>query len=126
MPIVQIKMNVELDTQQKRDLLLSVAEFTAEIMEKPLADVMVFYTLADFVMDGSFSPAAFIDFRCLSGLQENGVTQCLCEGMLKILQRHVTIEPSRIYINFFEVCAEYAWRFRDGVAVCPKSNALVR
>jgi hypothetical protein len=123
-PVVQINMNVLLDAQQKQSLLLSAARFTAEAMEKPLADVMAFYTHADFVMEGSFSPAAFIDFRCLSGLQENGVTECLCQGMLKILQQHTEIDADRVYINFFEVSAEYAWRFRDGMAVCPKSNVL--
>jgi hypothetical protein len=125
-PVVQIQMNVELARQTRQSLLIAVARLVAESMQKPLADVMVFMTYADFVMDGTFAPAAFVDFRCLSGLQEEGVTQCLCEGILKILQQHTAIEPNRLYINFFEVCPEYAWRFRDGMAVCPKMNSNER
>lgn len=126
MPVVQISLNVALAGQEKQTLLLSVARLVSEVMDKPIHDVMVSLTMADFVMGGNFEPTAFVDLRCLSGLQVEGVTQRLCEGMLTSLRRHVPIDPARVYLNFSEVCPEYAWRFRDGVAVCPKSAASAR
>jgi phenylpyruvate tautomerase PptA (4-oxalocrotonate tautomerase family) len=121
MPIVQISSNVALSTQEKEDLLTSVARLVSEAMEKPIQDVMVSFTAAEFAMAGSFEPTAFIDLRCLSGLQVEGMRARLCQGMLDILQQHAPVDPARVYVNFFEVRPDSAWRFRDGVAVCPKS-----
>jgi phenylpyruvate tautomerase PptA (4-oxalocrotonate tautomerase family) len=123
MPIVQISSNVTLSAQEKQDLLLSVARLVSEVMEKPIQDVMVSFTAADFAMAGSCEPTAFIDLRCLSGLQADGVTARLCQGMLDILRQYAPIDPARVYVNCFEVRPDNAWRFRDGVAVCPK-NAI--
>lgn len=121
MPIVQISSNVTLSTQGKQDLLTSIARLVSETLEKPIQDVMVSFTAADFAMAGSFEPTAFIDFRCLSGLQADGVMARLCQGMLDILRQYAPIDPARVYVNFFEVRSDSAWRFRDGAAVCPKS-----
>jgi phenylpyruvate tautomerase PptA (4-oxalocrotonate tautomerase family) len=126
MPIVQISSNVTLSAQERQDLLLSVARLVSEVMEKPIQDVMVSLTAADFAMAGSFEPAAFIDFRCLSGLQVDGVMARLCHGMLDILRQYAPIDPARVYVNFFEVRPDGAWRFKDGVAVCPKSATGAR
>ncbi|MBN1978020.1 MAG: hypothetical protein JW918_11530 [Anaerolineae bacterium] len=123
MPIVQISSNAALSTQERQDLLLSVAQLVSEVMEKPIQDVMASFTAADFAMAGSCEPAVFIDFRCLSGLQANGVMARLCQGMLDILRQYAPIDSARVYVNFFEVRPDSAWRFRDGVAVCPK-NAI--
>ena len=121
MPIVQISSNVILSEQEIRDLLLSVARLVSEVLEKPIQDVMVSLTVADFAMNGDLGPAAFIDLRCLSGLHADGVMARLCQGMLGILRQFAPIDPARVYVNFFEVRPDSAWRFRDGVAVCPKS-----
>ena len=126
MPIVQISMNAALVEQERQALLFSVARLVSDVMVKPIRDVMVSLAEADFVMGGNVEPAAFIDFRCLSGLQVDGVMERLCGDMLGILQRYVPIDPSRVYVNFFQVSPEYAWRFRDGVPVCPKSAVGVR
>ena len=124
MPIVQISSNVDLAKHEKQALLLSVARLVSEIMEKPIQDVMVSFTPTDFVMAGNFEAAAFIDFRCLSGLQEDGRMARLCDELLNILQQYAPIDPARLYLNFFEVCPDYAWRFRNGAAVCPKLASL--
>jgi len=124
MPIVQISANVDLSRQEKQDLLLSAARLVSETMEKPIQDVMVSFTPTDFVMAGNFEAAAFIDFRCISGLQEDGRMASLCEELLDILQQYAPIDPARLYVNFFEVCPDYAWRFRNGAAVCPKLASM--
>jgi hypothetical protein len=124
MPIVQISSNVDLSGRQ--DLLISIAQLVSEVMEKPIQDVMVSFTAADFAMADSFEPAAFIDFRCLSGLQANGVMARLCQGMVDILRQYAPIDPDRVYVNFFEVRPDGAWRFLDGVPICPKSSSSAR
>jgi phenylpyruvate tautomerase PptA (4-oxalocrotonate tautomerase family) len=126
MPIVQISSNVALSTQERQDLLIPIAQLVSEAMEKPIQDVMVSFTAADFAMAGSFEPAAFIDFRCLSGLQADGMMARLCQGMLDILRQYAPVDPARVYINFFEVRPDSAWRFLDGVPVCPKSAGSAR
>ena len=126
MPIVQISLNVDLVKHEKQDLLSSVAQLVSQVMEKPIHDVMVSLTMGDFVMQGGFEPAAFIEFRCLSGLQVDDTMKHLYEGMLGIVQQYAPVDPSRVYVNFFEVRPEHAWRFQDGVAVCPKNTISVR
>jgi phenylpyruvate tautomerase PptA (4-oxalocrotonate tautomerase family) len=125
-PIVQISMNVDLIEQERQGLLFAVARLVSDVMAKPIEDVMVLFIEVDSVMGDSLGSAAFIDFRCLSGLQVDGVRERLCKDMLDILQQYVPIDSSRVYVNFFQVPPEYAWRFRDGVAVCPKSSVSVR
>jgi len=120
MPVVQISSNISLTGQEKQALLIAVARLVSKIMEKPIQDVMVALTGADFVMMEDFGPAAFIDIRCLSGLEEEGVKACLCEGLRDVLQQCASLDPDRVYVNFFEVSPDCAWRFRDGVPVCPK------
>ncbi|MFZ6029183.1 MAG: phenylpyruvate tautomerase MIF-related protein [Chloroflexota bacterium] len=121
MPVIQIKSNIAFEADAKKHLLSSVARLTADVMQKPMADVMVACLTADFIMDGKIDEAAvFVDFRSLSNVDRPTARQ-LCEGLLNIIQEQVPVDPARVYINFFEVCGEFAWRFRDGVAVCPKS-----
>jgi hypothetical protein len=121
MPIVQVKINLELDTEKKNELILSVSHLVADIMEKPFSDIMVMYSYSDIVMAGSFEPAAFIDFRCISGLNHM-VSKSICEGILSVFKRlMIQIEESRIYINFFEVSKTCAWRFIGNFALCPES-----
>lgn len=119
MPVVQISSNIPLVGQEKQTLLISIAQVVSKIMEKPIQDVMVALTGADFVMMDDFGPAAFIDIRCLSGLQEEGVKARLCEGVRDVLQQYASLDPDRVYVNFFEVSPDCAWRFRNGVPVCP-------
>jgi hypothetical protein len=120
MPIIQINVNLPLTSWQKKTVLTSAAQLTADIMEKPLCDVMVMLTQADFFMDGSTDPAVFIDFHCISGLDLD-VSHRLCTGFLNIIQETAELDASRVYINFVKVKGEHAWRFTNGEAVCPES-----
>lgn len=72
MHLIQVKMNVTLESQQKKELLTSIAQLTANTLKKPI--------------------------------------------------KVVSIDPARIYINFSEVCEEFAWRFQNDMAVCPKDS----
>jgi phenylpyruvate tautomerase PptA (4-oxalocrotonate tautomerase family) len=119
MPIIQIQLNVALDDERKAGLLLSISKLTAEIMQKPISDVMALCSMSDLVMGGIAGPAAFVDFRCISGLTTI-VARDLCEGFDNLLKDAAGIDSSRVYINFMEVSDAHAWRFIDGIAVCPR------
>ena len=120
MPVIQINSNLPLTPPQKQAVLTAATELTANVMGKPLCSVMVMLTYADFLMDGTTDPAVFIDFHCLSGLDLD-VSRRLCTGFLEIIQQTSALDPSRMYVNFVEVEGQYAWRFINGVAVCPES-----
>ena len=122
MPIIQINLNLPLTPSEKQTILTSAAQLTADAMVKPLRDVMVMLTQADFFMDGSMAPAAFIDFHCISGLSLD-VSRQLCAGYLKSIQQVAALDESRVYVNFVEVKGQHTWRFMYGVAVCPKSKS---
>lgn len=126
MPIIQMSTNIDLTRQDKRSLLLAIAHLVSEVMERPIRDVMVSHTLAEFVMDDSFEPVAFIDFRCLPGVGMDGMMACLSDGMIRILRQYVPINPDRVFLHFLEADPDYAWRFRDGVAACSPCSVTVR
>ena len=119
MPVIQICLNVDLNKEEKKLLLESLTSLIASTMDKPKKNVMVLHSFREIIMGGEFDPAAFIDFRCLSGLNPSN-TKSLCEGISMLLKSIAFIDASRINVNFFEVNDEHAWSFVDGVAICPK------
>lgn len=121
MPILHLRLNVALEGDERRELLSSIAQAVSDVLEKPPEDVMVSLVLADFWMEGNDDPAAFIDFRCLPGLQDEDMA-CLSEEIVCALRRFVPIAPQRVFLHFLEACPEGAWRFREGTAVCSKGT----
>jgi len=119
MPIVQVKTNQHLKKSQIADFLAEIALSVSQLMHKPEEDVKVMYSYFDIWMANSNSTAAFIDIRFVSGLDIEMAAN-LCNQLGVILQKHIEIDLSRVYINFFDVPEEHAWRFKNGTAVCPK------
>lgn len=117
MPNIIVRTNARLGEENKKEMLVNIAKWTAYIMKKPVSDVMVMYSYNDFIMAETFEPAAFIDFNCVTGF-DTEVGKELCIGINKILSDIVEIESSRIYIKFFEVSNIHAWRFIDNMPVC--------
>lgn len=118
MPVIQIGANIDLDLEDKRQLLISMAQLISSVMNKPLSDVMVLYSYNDLIMAETSEPAVFVDIRCISGLSVL-VSRQICEGLYKLLNKITSIDSSRFYANFHEVGKEYAWRFKNDIAVCP-------
>jgi hypothetical protein len=118
--MIQIQINVELDKEKKTDLLLAISKLTSDVMKKPIGDVMALVRMSEIVFGGEKGPAAFIDFRCISGLTPTSARK-LCEGFDNILKDLANIDSSRVYINFMEVSDAHAWRFIDGIAMCPRT-----
>lgn len=118
MPIIQLKLNVKPEQEKLKAVLREVTRLTADTMEKSFSDIMVLWEYSDIYMDSSFDPAAFIDFRLISGFSlERGET--LCRGIAKVLREKAAIDSSRVYIHFIEAHETLAWRFIDGIPGCP-------
>jgi hypothetical protein len=124
MPILQLYHNTAISENASRMLTISFPEIVSSVMKKPIKDVMVIICKSDIVFGEIDEPAAFIDFRCINGLS-NDIAESLCNKFAILLRDAAFIQPSRIYINFNVVCEEYAWRFVNGFAVCPKSNVKI-
>lgn len=119
MPVIHYRINTPLDELPKKKIMLDTVRLVADIMQKPVSDIMVIYSSDDLLMGNDFSPAAFVDFKCVSGLTV-AVSRKICNGVYHLLNEATGIEPARIYINFFEVSHAHAWRFVNGNPVCPK------
>jgi phenylpyruvate tautomerase PptA (4-oxalocrotonate tautomerase family) len=123
MPVVHLRMNVELKQEQKNKILLAISHLVADAMHKPLADVMVICSYDELTMGGQPGPATFVEFKCVSGLSLD-VSRTICEGLYNLLHTEAGMQSSRIYINFFEVRHVHAWRFNGNVAVCAGQNSV--
>lgn len=121
MPIVIINTNVEINDDKKELILSNVAQLVANLMKKPITDVMVLYSYHYMVMANSIKPAAYVDIKYISRLDLK-ISEDLSSGILDILNQVVDLDPARLYLNFFEVSDIQAWRFIDGIPVCPKSK----
>lgn len=117
MPVVHLRINVELSQEQKKNILLAASQLVASTMGKPLADVMVIFSYDELMLGGEMGPATFIDLKCVSGISVD-MSKKLCEGLYNLLQEVTNLKSSRVYINFFEVNHVHAWRFINDVAVC--------
>jgi hypothetical protein len=92
----------------------------SRILKKPSCDVMVVINRSDIYIGDSEQPSAFVDLRCISGLTSEN-TMILSSEFGELLLNTLSIELSRIYINFTIVEEAHAWRFVNGIAVCPMS-----
>lgn len=120
MPVIQVKTNTNLNDAQKQQLLLAITRRVAEIMGKPVSDIMVLYSGEEIMMGETSEPAAFVDLRFISGLNMSRA-KALCEALKNVINETVVIAPTRLYINFPQVDGVRAWRFIDHAAVCSES-----
>ena len=118
MPIIQIKNNSELSKEEIRSLQKDVVSIVSRTLNKPEDDIQVLYFRTDIWMANSDQSAACIDIRFVSGLN-NEIATHLCERLGTLLQKVIDIDLSRLYINFFDIPQEHAWRFKNGTPVCP-------
>jgi phenylpyruvate tautomerase PptA (4-oxalocrotonate tautomerase family) len=119
MPTIQVKTNLDFDEGVKRAILSSVSDIVSRIAGKPHCDIMVLMSREDFMMGGTFDPAAFVDIRHVSPLGIDCMRE-LCADLGEIFSAITRISSARIYIQFSRVGDASAWRFQDGVASCPR------
>lgn len=120
MPVIQVKTNIDLNGAQKQQMLIAITRRVAEVMGKPISDIMVLYSSEEIMMAETYEPAAFVDLRFISGLSMSRA-KALCEDIKNVINENVVIAPTRVYINFPKVDGARAWRFIDNAAVCSEN-----
>jgi phenylpyruvate tautomerase len=109
MPLLKIETTVELEEDERADLLQSLSKAVADILGKPEQYVMITLSSAAILMSGSGGPAAFADLRSIGGVsgESNGrLTQKICEA----LQASLGIPSDRVYVTFTDVPASnWGW-----------------
>ena len=118
MPIVQVNTNKDLNEIETSKLLREVSLEVSKILGKPYDDVMVIFSHCDMMMANNNSPAVFIDLRVISGLTKEKAND-LSNRLGEIFQKALELDLNRMYINFFDIPAEHAWRFKNEKATCP-------
>ncbi len=97
MPLLTLKTNISLDNKTSLAEILSKA--TADLLEKPESYMML--NIEDeqcLIFAGNHQPCALISLKSL-GLPEALTTE-LSSKLCEIIHSQMTIDPSRIYIEF--------------------------
>jgi phenylpyruvate tautomerase PptA (4-oxalocrotonate tautomerase family) len=118
MPIVNFLTNLSLKDNYKNEISKELVKFISEKMDKPDKDIMIIFSDSSIYMGGTNKNSVFIDFKCISGLNEVICTN-LSKKFLESLRKYFDIDSNRVYINYSETSKEYAWRFINDKPLCP-------
>jgi len=111
MPLMKMQLSVVVPPEKKKALLAECSRILAEVTGKPERYVMITLETAEFLMAGAPGPAAFVDIRGIGGLTKS-VNARLSQAVGDLLQREFSIDPARVYLNFFDVAAQN-WGHND-------------
>lgn len=102
MPYLNIQTNLPLTKKAERTILKSASALVARQLAKPEEFVMV--ALEDdtaMLFAGSDDPVAFLELKAV-GLPARKTKQ-LCDALCDLLETHLGIPPSRVYVKFIDV-----------------------
>jgi len=99
MPLLKVQTNVNLDDNQKVDLLSACSTTVATMLGKSEKYVMIcFEHNPDMLFAGTRDATVYLELKSI-GLSENKTTEysaALCDVMVK----HLDVKADRIYIEF--------------------------
>jgi phenylpyruvate tautomerase PptA (4-oxalocrotonate tautomerase family) len=99
MPYVKIQTNVDIDADQREQLLKTVSNATAEQLGKPERYVMVAMDpTLPMLFAGSNAPLAYLELKSI-GLPEDK-TSVLSDALCSLIYKELGIDKERIYIEF--------------------------
>ncbi len=102
MPLLRIQTNLATDADRRRVLLAAASRAVAETTRKSEEYVMVVMDPAAVILfAGDDAPAAFLELRGI-GLGED-LTGRLSRVLAELLEEHLGVPRSRIYVNFADV-----------------------
>jgi phenylpyruvate tautomerase len=102
MPYLRIQVNRSVAADKSRSLLMAASQKTAKELGKPESYVMVELTSnPDMLFAGDDDPAAYMELKSI-GLPSVQVRP-LSKMLSGLLEEHLGISPSRIYIEFTDV-----------------------
>jgi phenylpyruvate tautomerase len=109
MPLVSLQTNRPITEEQSNELLAGISKAAAQAIGKPEAYVMVILQHSPAMMAGTKQDCAFVEVRSIGGLTAE-VNKQLSASLGQLLQRSLSLEPRRIYMNFVDIPAEqWGW-----------------
>lgn len=112
MPLFKLETSAELTEKKQADLLKALSKIISEEIGKPETYVMGSVTQSAMMMSGSREPAAFADVRSIGGLTRD-VNRMIADRICSLLQKELSLEPDRVYLNFTEFTREN-WGWNSG------------
>ncbi len=109
MPLLKLETTVPLPDEKAKPLLAALSKALASATGKPEQYVMVTVTQSAMLMSGKGGEAAFVDVRCIGGL--NGETnRKLSQQICNLLKDSLGVAPDRVYLNFTHIEAgNWGW-----------------
>jgi phenylpyruvate tautomerase PptA (4-oxalocrotonate tautomerase family) len=102
MPYLNIQTNLPLTKKAERTILKSASALVAAQLAKPEEFVMV--ALEDdtaMLFAGSDDPVAFLELKAVALPARK--TKPLCDALCDLIETHLGIPPSRVYVKFIDV-----------------------
>lgn len=121
MPIIEVKLNYEMEEKEEIVLLETITKVVSYEMKKPISKVMCFIETSKGVMNVNTEPLVLVSIKCL-GKIGMGTKEDVCHALLKVLQIVIPVTCERIYINFMPIEASCMWQFCEGNPVCSLSK----
>lgn len=102
MPYLKIQTNLPLSRKAERAVLKTASTLVAEELDKPADFVMVAVQAnTPMLFAGTDDPVAFLELKAI-GLPARK-TRRLSEALCNLVQEHLGIPPSRVYVKFIDV-----------------------
>lgn len=121
MPIIEVKLNYEMEEKEEIVLIEGITKVISYEMKKPISRIMCFLEEGKGIMNTSTEPFVLVSIKSL-GEVEMGRKENICRALLRVIQIVVPVASERIYINFMPIEASCAWQFNEGSPICPLSK----
>jgi phenylpyruvate tautomerase len=110
MPYLKIQTNLPLSKKAERTVLRTASTLVAEELDKPEDYVMVaLQPNTPMLFAGSDDPVAFLELKAI-GLPAKK-TRRLSEALCNLVETHLGIPPSRVYVKFITVAhGMWGWK----------------
>ncbi len=99
MPYLKIETNVDLNYDEKEQLMAELSQLLSQLLKKPESYVMVSMQAATNMMfGGTTDPCSYLEFKSL-GLPESS-TPVFSEAVTKLISSKTGVNRDRIYVEF--------------------------
>ncbi|GAB6068334.1 phenylpyruvate tautomerase MIF-related protein [Methylothermus subterraneus] len=110
MPYLRIETNIELQPEQRRELLALASTEFAKALGKPESYMMAQLVAgADLIFAGTNEPAAYVELKSIGLKDPKELAKFACEW----LRSQLNIPPQRVYIEFIDIDPQ-RWGWNGG------------
>ncbi|MBN2372414.1 tautomerase family protein [bacterium] len=113
MPLMKVKLSINLSDEKKKDLLASISKLVAECLGKPEKYVMVTIENTSIMISGGYGEGAYAELKSIGGLNSE-VNRRISRKFCDLLEKSLGIPAEKVYINFIDVPAS-DWGWNGGI-----------